>query len=702
MVHRGLTVISETVKLLAILVIYLAISADVSLAEKKLLTLSPANFSHYGKSLQFDGYHRYNTSQLFLLNRQLAKPEDFQMNSAVLDRLEQMADWSVKPIVAVERINVYLKKKDKAQLLDLLVRLSKSPEVSLYEEKILKALVDAYADNPKQIEIRKVLKQLLPALNWWRQDSQFILWGLTHLDVIDKEYTGLVKQLWITNDVKTFPESYNVLLLKLKKDPAAEPEIIADHFSSQYRFKNWSYIIAEAPFYLSRLPHGSFEFSRIREVYIKSFLRKRQYAQLIQLLNTTKQARWLSFTADEKAKLLFRLWLKKGWSNKAIEYLSVLEKSVPAPDLADRYLELAEFFYQKKQYQKSLKFFSRVRPGVADEHLVPIVQWRKLRIFQALKQSREMKKIAAWADNYVFQSREVGAKFCYWGVKLKLYAQRSALSCYQRYPYTYYGFRSLRLGRTYAGTDKAMHSKLEKRTDDNLSRSEGQFLSFVHVLYLSNETDLADRLVKRYLKKHISTPIFINLADVLYRNGRFYLQQLLIDLYFKETLYNGGSEQSPLLVTYYPAGYHGEVARHIGKSDMSPMLVYAVIREESNFRAEVESPAGAVGLMQLMPSTAKYIAKITRAKYEPERLTDPDINVRLGVAYLKRLLRRYKGNLFYTLAAYNGGATNVRRWKRKTGARDMDVFVESITFIETQNYVKRVLRSYYIYQILYD
>ncbi len=702
MVYQVLTFILKSTKLIAITVICLMFSSNISVADEKILALSKADFSQYGKSLKFDEYRRYNTSQLYLLNRQLSKPADILKNNVVLHQLEQKVDWSVMPIVTVERINVYLKKKDKTELLDLLVQLSKSPEVSLYEEKIFAALVKAYANNPKPTEIRKVLKQLLPVLNWWRQDSQLILWSLEYLDIADSEYTALVKQLWETADVTSFPASYNSYLKKLKKTPTVEPKIIADHFSNQYRFKNWSYIIAEAPYYLARLPHGSPEFSKIREVYIKSFLRKRQYTQLIQLLNSTKQSRWLSFTAEEKAVLLFQAWLRKGWSKKAIEYLSVLEKTVPRAELVNRYFELAEFFYGKKQFKKSLKFFDRVTPGAEDEHLVPIVQWRKLRIFQVLNKSREMKKIAIWADSYAFQSREVASKFCYWGVKLKLYAQRSALSCYQRYPYTYYGFRSLRLGEAYSGIDKAMFAKIKKKKNDNLSLSELEFLSFVNVLYLSDEGVSADVLVMRYLKKRISKPFFTNLMDVLYRNERFYLQQLLIDLYFKETLYDGGSEQSRLLVAYYPMGYPGEVARHIGQSDMSPMLVYAVIREESNFRSEVESPAGAVGLMQLMPSTAKYIAKITRTKYKRERLVDPDINVKLGVAYLKRLLRRYKGNLYYTLAAYNGGATNVKRWMRANGAKDLDVFVESITFIETQNYVKRVLRSYYIYQILYD
>jgi soluble lytic murein transglycosylase-like protein len=702
MVFQTLKLLLKASKLPVIIVACLLYTSNMSAAEKNLLALSRANISGYIESLQFDENHRYNVSQLYLLNRKLSKSEDTQKNGAILNRLEKIADWSIKPIVTVERINVYLKKRDKLQLSNFLVGLAKSPEVSLYEEKIFNVLVEAYAVNPEPIEIRRVLKQLLPALNWWRQDSRFIIWALGYLNVNDAEYASLIKQLWAITDVMTFPALYNPYLTKLKKNPANAHEIVADHFTKQYQIKNWSYIIAEAPYYLSRLPHVSAGFSKIRGIYIKTFFRKRQYSQLIQQLNSSKQIRLLSFTDEEKAALLFRLWLKKGWASKAAEYLNLLEKTASAKELADKYFEMAEFYYQKAQFKKSLGYFNRVKFGTAREHLVPVVQWRKLRIFEELKQPQEMAKIAIWADSYLFQSREIAAKFCYWGVKLKLYGKPRALTCYQQYPHTYYGFRSLQMGATYAGVEKTVLTNLKKGNKGRLSQLEHSFLGFVHVLYLTDETALADALVMRYLKKRISPPFFAHMAAVLYQAERFYLQQLLIDLYFKEYLYNGNSSQSQLLMAYYPAGYRGEVARHAGQSKMSPMLVYAVIREESNFRAEVESPAGAVGLMQLMPSTAKYIAKIKRMKYEPDHLIDPDINVKLGVAYLNRLLKRYKGNLFYTLAAYNGGATNVKRWIRITGARDLDVFVESITFIETQNYVKRVLRSYYIYQMLYD
>ena len=106
--------------------------------------------------------------------------------------------------------------------------------------------------------------------------------------------------------------------------------------------------------------------------------------------------------------------------------------------------------------------------------------------------------------------------------------------------------------------------------------------------------------------------------------------------------------------------------------------------------------------MQLMPKTAKYIGKKIGMKVQEDKLKKPEINMKLGAAYLKRLLRRYDGNVIHSLAAYNGGPTNVKRWRKRLTSNDNDEFVESITFTETKNYVRRVMRTYYLYRTLYE
>ena len=135
-----------------------------------------------------------------------------------------------------------------------------------------------------------------------------------------------------------------------------------------------------------------------------------------------------------------------------------------------------------------------------------------------------------------------------------------------------------------------------------------------------------------------------------------------------------------------------------------PALVLAVARQESNFDAAARSPAGALGAMQLMPATAKRMARTEGARWSRDRLTaDPGYNFRLGAAYLRRLLDRFDGDYVLAAAAYNAGPARARRWIAARGdPRDPEVdvvdWIERIPFHETRNYVQRVLENLHVYR----
>ena len=131
----------------------------------------------------------------------------------------------------------------------------------------------------------------------------------------------------------------------------------------------------------------------------------------------------------------------------------------------------------------------------------------------------------------------------------------------------------------------------------------------------------------------------------------------------------------------YPLDYQAIVRGHSRNYRLDPALLAAVIYQESKFRAHARSSSGAVGLMQLLPSTAEGIAVHTGGtKFRVSDLDDPEINVRYGSWYLRHLLDKY-GDERTALAAYNAGQENVDRW-RAVG--------KGIEFAETRNYVKRV------------
>ncbi len=138
---------------------------------------------------------------------------------------------------------------------------------------------------------------------------------------------------------------------------------------------------------------------------------------------------------------------------------------------------------------------------------------------------------------------------------------------------------------------------------------------------------------------------------------------------------------------------------------VEPSLLLSVARQESMFRSDAASPAGARGLMQLIPSTARIVAKQTGAAYDPDRLTaDPDYNAFLGGHYIQSLLERFEGALPLALAGYNAGPLRVKRWMELHGdPRTADRYamvdwIELIPFNETRNYVQRVLEGYGVYK----
>ena len=130
-------------------------------------------------------------------------------------------------------------------------------------------------------------------------------------------------------------------------------------------------------------------------------------------------------------------------------------------------------------------------------------------------------------------------------------------------------------------------------------------------------------------------------------------------------------------------------------------LVFAVMRQESHFRTRAKSRAGARGLMQLMPRTASYMAGRRFRGLRRHQLFDPELNMALGQKYVQHLLEdpNIDGDLFYTVAAYNGGPGNLRKWLRRTDYQDDPLlFIESIPLSETRNYVERVLTNLWIYR----
>ena len=125
----------------------------------------------------------------------------------------------------------------------------------------------------------------------------------------------------------------------------------------------------------------------------------------------------------------------------------------------------------------------------------------------------------------------------------------------------------------------------------------------------------------------------------------------------------------------------------------------ATIRMESAFRPRARSPAGALGLMQIMPATGRRIARAEGVRYSGARtLLDPEKNIRLGTAYLRQLLDRLHGHPALVSAGYNAGPHRARRWLARGEGMEPDLWVELVPYKETRQYVKRILEYRIVYR----
>lgn len=149
----------------------------------------------------------------------------------------------------------------------------------------------------------------------------------------------------------------------------------------------------------------------------------------------------------------------------------------------------------------------------------------------------------------------------------------------------------------------------------------------------------------------------------------------------------------------FPLAHKNYIEKQAKKEKINPAWAFAVIRQESAFTSDARSSAGALGLMQLMPRTARQVARSLRIKRPNRRdLLKSNINIKLGVRYLRKLQERFNGSSVLATAAYNAGGWRVKGWLPKGEAQSADLWIENVPFTETRKYLKRVLTYTIIYE----
>lgn len=195
---------------------------------------------------------------------------------------------------------------------------------------------------------------------------------------------------------------------------------------------------------------------------------------------------------------------------------------------------------------------------------------------------------------------------------------------------------------------------------------------------------------------------WIALAELYKKLGAYGLAYRTYDFidrrFFPATPY---SDKPFMIKERFPFYYDALVEKYGARYNIEKEYVLAVMKQESVYRPDAHSAANAYGLMQLIPPTAKEMAKMAGLRFSDGRqLFDPEINIHLGCLYLRQLHRQLGEQKEHVLAAYNAGPHRVVRWRDIPGSEQMDVFIENIQFMETRDYVRRVMKNYWAYKLL--
>lgn len=199
-----------------------------------------------------------------------------------------------------------------------------------------------------------------------------------------------------------------------------------------------------------------------------------------------------------------------------------------------------------------------------------------------------------------------------------------------------------------------------------------------------------------------SPAVSLELARLYRDQGQYRTAMTVLQRAHPEyTLYQGGEVSREVEELLFPLAYWKTIRQESQRHDLDPYLVAGLIRQESAFDPNARSRANARGLMQLIPSTGRVVARRHGLRrLSPSQLYEPELNIRLGTSFFASLVEKF-GRVEYAAAAYNGGPSRVTRWRRTLPHQEIDEWVESIPIRETRLYVQAVIRNAAHYQRLY-
>lgn len=445
------------------------------------------------------------------------------------------------------------------------------------------------------------------------------------------------------------------------------------------------------------------ERAQIRLEAGRAFFRARRYADAERhLVAAARDAASPPAAAAEATFLAARSQYRQGRTDMArTTFLATAERFPREKAAAEALFLLGEIEHDAGRLGAARAYYRRAALTGADVAEAALAAMRLAGIAFA---ARDFRTAAASLEEYLSSRPEERgtAQARYWAGRARLAAGeaevgRRHLEIARRVePVSFYGMRAAELlGGSLQDLPLAPPPRIDTRTMAEVEHA----LFRVDALRDLELRDASTLELDRTRARMTEQPTALYLIAEALVDGRAPVQGMLLG---REIQRREGAWNDRLLRIVYPFRYRTLIEAEARRRGLDPFMVAGLIRQESMFNPIAVSPAGAVGLMQVMPATGQMLARRAGiASFNAAMLRQPEINVQLGTLFLADLQGRYRGNLTEMFAAYNAGPGRVTRWRSLPEAWDEELFAERIPFAETREYVKIVRFNAQLYRMLY-
>ena len=670
---------------------------DLGLHPTEVVHLLAFVYEKVGESEKALSYYLLATDSKNLLvdyalhhQAKLYKQQDYQEESILAyNRLIQ--DYPVYPrsiTAEFQLAKIYLQNNDFSTLMPMLEKLKeKSTPTDQRRAKLL--IAESLAKQSKWKEAYQVCSQLIA-----KKSSDWVAWEALlqisrirrSVNTISPNSDQLMHQAMVYYHNRHFTRCRSILRSIIKK--SGQNQKLSGHAAYQIGY---------------------------------SFYRQRQYSNAIhwfrKVINTYSSSDYLT-RAYYRLTVCYR---RKGFTTRAEVNLKIFIKKYQWSQLRpDALYDLGRIYERKKQYSNAIHCYQQLVDDHQQSRLVQRTYWQmgwsqfKSNLWTDCLKTFEILQDKYPNDTYALVAEYWKAK-CYLRMDKKTLAETNFRRVAQKKRWYYSDLAtqqlsSAKITRLNSYDNSLAWLELDKKKSIRVERLMRFGMLEDAIAELESDFRSSDKMEQI---NHTYNLMICHQKLGNYQTAYSYANRLKS---FPQLKNDNGQLPIQLYKTLYPFHYADEIIENAKDYNIDPLFVAAMIREESRYNAEVVSPAGARGLMQVMVPTGKAIAKkIKFPDFKGEMLFNPKVNIQFGTWYMSDLMREFNNNCSLVAGAYNGGPNRIKGWLQKAKPEkvtnlsptsiisqiDIDEFVENIPIDETRRHIKKVMDSYSIYRYLY-